>query len=88
MASTASSINAAILREASAPSVRRSRWSLHFSTPRTRRWLLVQLVSVDETTQESTPLSGSASRHAGRCETTRSHLVDDFRNARATRDWI
>lgn len=26
--------------------VRRSRFSLHFNTPRARRWLLVQLVSV------------------------------------------
>ncbi|MDQ6695008.1 MAG: hypothetical protein M3014_11420 [Chloroflexota bacterium] len=32
--------------EATLKGVRRSRLSFHFSTPRVRRWLLVQLVSV------------------------------------------
>lgn len=43
--------------EAPLKGARRSRLSLHFNTPRVRRWLLVQLVSIplDEIDEDESP---------------------------------
>ena len=58
MAATFSITNPAPSRESLAlKGVRRARYSFHFVTRRTRRWLLVQWVSVPRETSESIDLT-------------------------------
>jgi hypothetical protein len=65
--------------------VRRSRFSFHFNTPRVRRWLLVQLVTlpVDATADEPDPkLAKLAQAHARPGQTEGFHqLIDDYRSS-------
>ncbi len=68
--------------------VRRSRFSLHFNTPLTRRWLLVQWVSAPaQATAEW--LDTQARRLARRTDRpTLARLVDDYRMQTALRRTI
>ena len=60
--------------------VRRSRFSLHLNTPRVRRWLLVQLVSIPVASGEGERQTRSA--HLRKPEPARpdpmSRLLDDY----------
>ena len=56
---------------------RRSRFSLHFKTPRVRRWLLVQIVSVP-VGEEKEEVSRSLTKQAEAAQPTVSHLLDEY----------
>lgn len=64
--------------------VRRSRFSFHLNTPRVRRWLLVQLVSVpvEEVEEETDPqlISHAQSQAEARRPDKMRQLVDSYRN--------
>ncbi len=72
-----------IIQEAAAPGVRRSRFSFHLNTPRRRRWLLVQVVSVPDDTVQRNEVELN---HAIRSSTPRpslERLVDNYRATHA-----
>jgi hypothetical protein len=74
---------ATITQEAAAPGVRRSRFSFHLNTPRRRRWLLVQVVSVPD---DSVQLNEAELHHAMCSNTPRpslGRLIDDYRDVHA-----
>ena len=60
--------------------VRRSRLSIHLSTPRVRRWLLVQLVSVPVhvTTKEPNPDNASFAPAQAPARARLGRLLDDY----------
>lgn len=80
MTSTATIANSPTYDEPALGGIRRSRFSFHLNTRRSRRWLLVQLVSIPlEGTEQK--LDRAASRHAR--EQTAQHktldqLVDSY----------
>jgi hypothetical protein len=81
----ASTVGIANPFEESIKGVRRSRFSFHFNTPRVRRWLLVQLVTlpVDEADVEPNPeLTRLAQAQAPRAKGDDYHkLLDNYRNS-------
>ncbi len=72
---------ATIIQEASAPGLRRSRFSFHINTPRRRRWLLVQLVSVPDDSKQKNEADLCHSIRSRTAQPSLAHLVDDFRAA-------
>jgi hypothetical protein len=73
--------------DAAIAGVRRSRLSIHLSTPRVRRWLLVQLVSVPLHATNSEPVADNTS--FARAEAPRhaclDRLVDEYVAAQSLR---
>ncbi len=67
------------LATANPPGVKRSRFSLHFSTPRMRRWLLVQLVSV--------PTESAGEQKVKLPQVGRDHLTDGDHYNRLLNDY-
>jgi len=72
---------ATIIQEAAAPGLRRSRFSFHLNTPRRRRWLLVQLVSVPDDSKQKNEADLCHSIRTRNAQPSLSRLVDDFRAA-------
>ena len=65
--------------------MRRSRLSIHMTTPRVRRWLLVQLVSIPvEQQADDTPVP-FAQPAAQRANRSYQQLIDDCRVVQASR---
>ena len=78
---------ATIIRDGAAPGVRRSRFSFHINTPRRRRWLLVQLVSVPDDSVQNDEVE---LYHTLRSKTPRpslGRLVDDYCTAHSLTRW-
>ncbi len=72
---------ATIIQEAAAPGLRRSRFSFHLNTPRRRRWLLVQLVSVPDDSKRKSEVDLCHSIRSRNAQPSLARLVDDFRAA-------
>jgi hypothetical protein len=74
------------LEEKALNGAKRSRLSLHFTTPRVRRWLLVQLVTMpvgdteDETETRHSPVQVTPRRNLG-------DIVDNYRANQALKTW-
>jgi len=73
--------------DAAIAGVRRSRLSIHLTTPRVRRWLLVQLVSVPLHATSNEPVFDNT--QFARAEAPRNaaldHLVDEYMTTQAIR---
>jgi hypothetical protein len=63
---------------------RRSRFSFHFMTHRTRRWLLVQWVSIPVTSTEGEQSARQAQLEESRKRPTYHTLLNDY----TTRSWL
>lgn len=72
---------ATIVQEVAAPGLRRSRFSFHINTPRRRRWLLVQLVSVLDDSKQKNEVDLCHSIRSRAAQPSLARLVDDFRAA-------
>jgi hypothetical protein len=83
MAQTASTLNSRVGtgNESLLRSVRRSRFSLHFKTPNTRRWLLVQWVSapVQATTEWLDKLAQRLNHEREQSRSSLSNLFEQYR---------
>ncbi|MEO6456742.1 MAG: hypothetical protein ABIO92_00490 [Chloroflexia bacterium] len=72
---------ATTIGEAAATGLRRSRFSFHLNTPRRRRWLLVQLVSVPDDSKQKNEAELCHSIRSRTDQPSLTRLVDDFRAA-------
>lgn len=82
--STATIASAPVYDEPALRGVRRSRFSFHLNTRRSRRWLLVQLVSIplDGPDNEHSALAIRHSREQAAPHKTLGQLVDNYSAAR------
>ena len=78
---------ATIIRDATAPGVHRSRLSFHINTPRRRRWLLVQLVSVPDDSVQNDEVELYHALRSKRSQPSLGRLVDDFCTAHSLTRW-
>ncbi len=93
MSSTSISINGRVtpLDESMLQGARRSRFSFHFSTPRVRRWFLVQMVSVpvDRLQEEARRVRvARAARALVRQPDGLNQVVDHSRSEQMLRRWV
>ncbi len=85
MATTATIANSQTSDEPALRGVRRSRFSFHLNTRRSRRWLLVQLVSiaVDGTADGTEPtLAARHRRQLSAARPTMGQLLDNYSDRR------
>ncbi len=78
---------ATIIRDAAVPGVRRSRFSFHINTPRRRRWLLVQLVSVPDDSVQKSEVELYQTLRSKRPQPSLGRLVDQFCTAHSLTRW-
>ena len=74
---------ATIIHDAAAPEVRRSRFSFHINTPRRRRWLLVQLVSVSDDSLQKSEVELNHTLRSRQAQPNLGSLVEDYCTARS-----
>lgn len=67
-----------IIQDVTPPGLRRSRFSFHINTPRRRRWLLVQLVSVPDNAWQENDAELYRSVRARAEQPSLARLLDNF----------
>lgn len=80
--------SAAQAQDASLNGIKRSRFSFHFNTPRTRRWLLVQMVTAPANVEEDDTTIRHHNMQTRAAQPNLREVMDGYCNSSMLRRWV